>query len=54
MYFFYRILTAVGMLVLAPYFFLRGWRRGRPASTFWARMGGVPGELSLLSPYSMA
>jgi 3-deoxy-D-manno-octulosonic-acid transferase len=46
MYFFYRILTAVGMLVLAPYFFLRGWRRGRPASTFWERMGGVPGEIA--------
>jgi 3-deoxy-D-manno-octulosonic-acid transferase len=45
MYFFYRILTAVGMLVLAPYFFLRGWRRGRPASTFWERMGGVPREI---------
>jgi 3-deoxy-D-manno-octulosonic-acid transferase len=46
MYFFYRILTAVGMLVLAPYFFLRGWRRGRPASTFWERMGGVPADIS--------
>ncbi len=46
MYFFYRILTAVGMLVLAPYFFLRGWRRGRPVSTFWERMGGVPDDMA--------
>ena len=46
MYFFYRILTAAGMLVLAPYFFLRGWRRGQPARGFWERLGGVPAAFS--------
>jgi 3-deoxy-D-manno-octulosonic-acid transferase len=44
MYFFYRILTAAGMLVLAPYFFLRVWRRGQRASSVWERLGGVPAE----------
>jgi 3-deoxy-D-manno-octulosonic-acid transferase len=39
MYFFYRILTGIGMLVLAPYYALRGWRRGEPASTLRERLG---------------
>ena len=42
MYFFYRILTAVGMLLLAPYYALRGWRRGEPASALGERLGSVP------------
>ena len=46
MYFFYRVFTAVGMLALAPYFFLRGWRRGQRTGGFWERMGGVPDDLS--------
>jgi 3-deoxy-D-manno-octulosonic-acid transferase len=46
MYFFYRVFTAVGMLVLAPYFFLRGWRRGERLGGFWERMGGVPAALT--------
>jgi 3-deoxy-D-manno-octulosonic-acid transferase len=46
MYFFYRILTAACMLVLAPYFFLRGWRRGHPTSGFWERLGRVPSQLA--------
>ena len=46
MYFFYRILTAVGMLVLAPYYALRGWRRGEPARTLRERFGWVDAELA--------
>jgi len=42
MYFFYRILTAVGMFFLAPYYALRGWRRGEPWSTLGERLGSVP------------
>ncbi|HXN98792.1 MAG TPA: 3-deoxy-D-manno-octulosonic acid transferase [Candidatus Acidoferrales bacterium] len=39
MYFLYRIITAVGMLVLAPYFALRGWRRGEHSGAFRERLG---------------
>jgi 3-deoxy-D-manno-octulosonic-acid transferase len=42
MYFLYRILTATGMLVLAPYFALRGWRRGEPSGALWERLGIIP------------
>jgi 3-deoxy-D-manno-octulosonic-acid transferase len=42
MYFLYRILTALGMLLIGPYYAWRGWRRGEPASTLWERFGGVP------------
>ena len=45
MYFLYRILTAVGMFVLAPYFALRGWRRGEPSSAFRERLGIIPGAI---------
>jgi 3-deoxy-D-manno-octulosonic-acid transferase len=45
MYFFYRILTAAGMLLLAPYYALRGWRRGEPASALRERLGNVPPEI---------
>src|ERR1700677_1125849 len=45
MYFFYRILTAAGMFFLAPYYALRGWRRGDPASALWERLGSVPAEI---------
>jgi len=45
MYFFYRIITAVGMVFLAPYYALRGWRRGEPASALWERLGSVPPEI---------
>src|SRR3984885_5940008 len=41
MYFFYRILTAAGMFFLAPYYALRGWRRGEPLSALGERLGGV-------------
>ena len=45
MYFFYRLLTAAGMLFLAPYFAFRGWRRGEPARAFRERLGTVPPEI---------
>ena len=45
MYFFYRILSAAGMLFLAPYYALRGWRRGEPSSALGERLGGVPREI---------
>lgn len=46
MYFLYRALTAVGMLVLAPYFALRAWRRGAPWSALQERLGTLPPEIS--------
>ena len=46
MYFLYRVLTAAGMLVLAPYFALRGWRRGERSSALRERLGILPPEIS--------
>jgi 3-deoxy-D-manno-octulosonic-acid transferase len=46
MYFLYRVLTAVGMLFLAPYFALRGWRRGASWSALGERLGILPAEIS--------
>ena len=46
MYFLYRVLTAAGMLVLAPYFALRGWRRGEPSRALRERLGILPPEIS--------
>jgi 3-deoxy-D-manno-octulosonic-acid transferase len=46
MYFFYRILTAAGMLVLAPYYALRGWRRGEPSRSLRERFGQLDPELA--------
>ena len=45
MYFFYRILTAAAMLFLAPYYGLRGWRRGEPAQAFRDRLGSLSAEI---------
>ncbi len=45
MYFFYRILTAAGMLLLAPYYALRGWRRGDRSGAFAERLGYLPTEI---------
>jgi 3-deoxy-D-manno-octulosonic-acid transferase len=42
MYFLYRLITAVGMFVLAPYFALRGWRRGEHSSVLLERLGILP------------
>jgi 3-deoxy-D-manno-octulosonic-acid transferase len=41
MYVLYRILTAAGMILLAPYYAFRGWRRGEPWSALGERLGGV-------------
>lgn len=41
MYFLYRGLTALSMLVLAPYYALRGWRRG-DKHAFRERFGALP------------
>ena len=46
MYFLYRTLTAIGMLFLAPYFALRGQRRGEPVSALQERLGIVPREIA--------
>src|SRR5580704_16653096 len=46
MYFLYRILTAAGMFVLAPYYALRGWRRGEPGSALGERLGRLPREVA--------
>lgn len=46
MYFIYRVLTAVGMLVFAPYFALRGWRRGERRGALRERLGVLPSEIS--------
>lgn len=52
MYFFYRILTAIGMFALAPYYALRGWRRGEPARTLRERLGWIDAELAALAAAS--
>jgi|HubBroStandDraft_1064217.scaffolds.fasta_scaffold63962_1 3-deoxy-D-manno-octulosonic-acid transferase len=44
MYFFYRLITAVGMIFLAPYYALRGWHRDEPSSA-GERLGNVPPEI---------
>lgn len=46
MYFFYRIVTAVSMLVLAPYYALRAWRRGEPRRTLQERFGRLPADFT--------
>ncbi len=42
MYFLYGVLTAVGMVLLAPYFMVQGLRRGKYLGSFWQRMGWLP------------
>jgi 3-deoxy-D-manno-octulosonic-acid transferase len=42
MYFLYIILTAAGLFVLAPYYALRGWRRGEAFRAVRERLGGLP------------
>jgi 3-deoxy-D-manno-octulosonic-acid transferase len=47
MYFLYRVLTAASMLVLAPYYALRGWRRGESSRALRERLGiSAPQNLS--------
>ncbi len=45
MYLFYRLLTAIGMIFLVPYYALRGWRRDEPTSAA-ERLGNVPQEIA--------
>ncbi len=45
MYLLYRLLTALGMLVIAPYYAWRGWRRGEPARSLGERFGFLPQEI---------
>lgn len=45
MAFLYRILTAVALLALAPYYVLRGWRRGEPRQTVRDRFGILSPEI---------
>jgi 3-deoxy-D-manno-octulosonic-acid transferase len=42
MYFLYSALTAIGMLLLAPYFLVQGLRREKYLGSFWQRMGRLP------------
>jgi 3-deoxy-D-manno-octulosonic-acid transferase len=53
MYFFYRLLTAVSMLLLAPYYAIRGWRRGEPSSA-GERLGGVPTAIAARAAHNRA
>jgi len=45
MYFIYRILTAVSVIFLAPYYALRGWRRGEAFRTLGERFGCLSREM---------
>lgn len=42
----YQFFTALAILVLAPYYAVRGWRRGEPARTLRERLGRVPDEIT--------
>ncbi len=42
---FYQFFTVLAMLVLAPYYALRGWRRGEPLQTLRERLGRVPNDI---------
>jgi 3-deoxy-D-manno-octulosonic-acid transferase len=54
MYFLYRIVTAVGMFVLAPYFALRGWRRGERRGALRERLGILPANIVASASNGMA
>lgn len=45
MYLLYRILTALGMLVIAPYYAWRGWRQGEPVRSLGERFGSLPQDV---------
>ena len=42
---FYQLFTSLAILVLAPYYAIRGWRRGEPWQTLRERLGRVPGSV---------
>jgi 3-deoxy-D-manno-octulosonic-acid transferase len=46
MYFFYRLFSAAAMIFLAPYYLLRGWRRGESTQAFRQRLGSAPAEIA--------
>ena len=46
---FYRLLTSLAIVVLAPYYAVRGWRRGEPWQTLRERLGAVPTVIKELS-----
>jgi 3-deoxy-D-manno-octulosonic-acid transferase len=46
MYLIYRILTAVSVIVLAPYYALRTWRHGEAFRTLGERFGYLPVEMT--------
>lgn len=46
MYFLYSLLTAAGMLLLAPYFLVQGLRRGKYLSSLRQRFGFLPAEIA--------
>lgn len=46
MYFFYRILAAASLFVLAPYYAWRAWRKGERSHTLRERLGILPREIS--------
>lgn len=46
MYFLYSVVTAIGMVLLAPYFVLQGLRRGKYLGNFRERMGYLPEVLA--------
>jgi 3-deoxy-D-manno-octulosonic-acid transferase len=52
MYFLYRILTAVGMLLLVPYYALRTWSRHQPSRALAERLGSLPPEIAARSAAS--
>ncbi len=45
MYFLYVIITAAGLFLLAPYYALRGWRRGEALRAVRERLGGIPSRI---------
>lgn len=46
MYFLYRVITAVGMLLLVPYYALRAWTRGEPSRALAERLGSLPPKIA--------
>jgi 3-deoxy-D-manno-octulosonic-acid transferase len=50
----YRILTAVGMLLLAPYYALRSWRNGEAPHALRERFGGLPPAIAARAAASSA
>jgi 3-deoxy-D-manno-octulosonic-acid transferase len=54
MYFFYRLITAISIVFLAPYYAVRGWRRGERSTSLRERLGGVPLEIAARANVSRA